>query len=150
MPLGYYRGGSSDVSLLRTRQPQAEHLSREKAAESALDRECEHMTTFLDILNSAGHRSTLATGMEGQAQSVTNVLGTAGLTGKRVNHGKEIWPVYRTSPYRAEAERLAGGSSIAQILFVDEGQQCRCSIPAQYPEPINHLPPLTVSSDQWL
>lgn len=38
--------------------------------------------------------------------------------------------MYRTSPYRAEAERLAGGSSIAQILFVDEGQQCRYLLPA--------------------
>ena len=38
--------------------------------------------------------------------------------------------MYRTSPYRAEAERLAGASSIAQILFVDEGQQCRCPVSA--------------------
>ena len=55
-----------------------------------------------------------------------SLLVIAGLfDGRRNGEKKEIWPVYRTSPYRAEAERLAGGSSIAQILFVDEGQQCR-------------------------
>ena len=53
-------------------------------------------------------------------------IGDAGLINRRATSGKEIWPVYRTSPYRAEAERLAGASSIAQILFIDEGQQCRC------------------------
>ena len=51
-------------------------------------------------------------------------LGAAGLF-DRGEKEKDIWPVYRTSPYRAEAERLAEGSSTAQILFVDEGQQCR-------------------------
>lgn len=51
-------------------------------------------------------------------------LGTAGLF-NRGDREKDIWPVYRTSPYRAEAERLAEGSSTAQVLFVDEGQQCR-------------------------
>ena len=51
-------------------------------------------------------------------------LGVAGLF-DRGEKEKDIWPVYRTSPYRAEAERLAEGSSTARILFVDEGQQCR-------------------------
>ncbi len=36
-----------------------------------------------------------------------------------------MWPVFRTSPYRAEAARRALGSSTTRVLFVDEGQGCR-------------------------
>ena len=38
---------------------------------------------------------------------------------------QEVWPVFRTSPYRAEAARRAQGGSTTRILFVDEGQGCR-------------------------
>ena len=45
-----------------------------------------------------------------------------------------MWPVFRTSPYRAEAARRAAGGSTTRILFVDEGQGCRqahtCAAPA--------------------
>jgi hypothetical protein len=41
------------------------------------------------------------------------------------NWDDEVWPVYRASPYRAEAARQAQASTTTRILFVDEGQQCR-------------------------
>ena len=75
--------------------------------------------------------------------------GTAGLLDRSNSRGKEIWPVYRTSPYRAEAERLAGGSSIAQILFVDEGQQCRCPTSALRPFHLHSWKTMRLSSTVW-
>ena len=39
VPLGYYRGGTSEGSLLRSRHQRAEQYTREHAAESALDTE---------------------------------------------------------------------------------------------------------------
>ena len=70
----------------------------------------------------------------------------AGLIDRKAIGGKEIRPVYRTSPYRAEAERLAGASSIAQILFIDEGQQCRCLDSAST---VLDLRPLSFCSQDW-
>ena len=36
-----------------------------------------------------------------------------------------IQPVYRASPYAAEARRAQRSSAQASILFVDEGNHCR-------------------------
>ncbi|EIE21284.1 hypothetical protein COCSUDRAFT_48336 [Coccomyxa subellipsoidea C-169] len=42
-----------------------------------------------------------------------------------MDQDSDVWPVYRTSPYRAEAARQAQASTTTRILFVDEGHQCR-------------------------
>ncbi|CAL8466218.1 g5754 [Coccomyxa elongata] len=42
-----------------------------------------------------------------------------------IDQDSDVWPVYRASPYRAEAARQAQASTTTRILFVDEGHQCR-------------------------
>ena len=49
----------------------------------------------------------------------------AGVPEDAVGQDSEVWPVYRASPYRAEAARQAQASTTTHILFVDEGHQCR-------------------------
>jgi len=39
--------------------------------------------------------------------------------------GMYLQPVFRASPYRAEAARRRAGSTTARLLFVDEGNHCR-------------------------
>lgn len=41
--------------------------------------------------------------------------------------GMYLQPVFRASPYRAEAARQRAGSTTARLLFVDEGNHCRCA-----------------------
>ena len=74
MPLGYYRGGTSEGSLLRNRQQRTKQLSREEAAESALDKECK---TLLPLMVSHSRHDTalhVATGVERKPKKHDNRL----------------------------------------------------------------------------
>lgn len=43
-------------------------------------------------------------------------------------HGAALQPVFRVAPYRAEAARRRAGGTAARLLFVDEGNHCRCAM----------------------
>ena len=42
-------------------------------------------------------------------------------------HGVALQPVFRSAPYRAEAARQRAGGTTARLLFLDEGNHCRCA-----------------------
>lgn len=42
-------------------------------------------------------------------------------------HGAVLQPVFRAAPYRAEAARQRAGGTTARLLFLDEGNHCRCA-----------------------
>ena len=44
-------------------------------------------------------------------------------------HGAALQPVFRAAPYRAEAARQRAGGTTARLLFLDEGNHCRCAAP---------------------
>ena len=46
---------------------------------------------------------------------------------REAHPGVNLQPVFRVSPYRAEAARQRAGGTTARLLFVDEGNQCRCA-----------------------
>ena len=63
------------------------------------------------------------------AASISSAAASSNVSPTNVHHGsdKNVQPVFRAAPYRAEEARRAEASPTARILFVDEGNACRCA-----------------------